>query len=224
MNVGDILIDAKEVYHEFTKASNAARTEISDVQWVRWMDEWQEETSIMTKNPRKEATATSDAGRNYDFPSDFLILSTNKIKFKINGGDYDEIVYTPFELMGNRYGGTWEDDDAGVPQTFTIPTPDTFYLHPSPNAANQGSAFILLNYVFRPPVLSHRRLGESPSIHASYHRSAKFFMASRAHNYLGNPNLAKSLMGDWVESVKGKIVGRKDLIEGKVKTKFFRWG
>ena len=223
MTVGEILADAKGVFAEFGSAENSARTKISDVQWVLWLDEYQEEAAIMTKNPRTEATATSDSTSAYDTPADFLAMVY--FEFKKNGEKYTPLRYVPFELMITEYGNTWRDDDAGVPEAFTLPTQEVFELHPKPNSANQGASFMRMNYVYRPVKLSAKLLDNSPVIHAAYHRTAKYFLGSKAHEYIGNPNMADRLMNSWVEAMKGRTIGRRDLIEGKVKTaKIFRWG
>ena len=154
MTLEQIILSAKEKYHEFTGSGNAAKAEIGNAQWARWATDWQEDTAIMTKNPRQEVQATSDSGKNYDVPSD--VLSIVSFKFKQNGNDYVDLKYVPFSLMGKEFGTSWEDEDAGVPTAFTFPTQDTFYLHPTPNSTNQGANYILLNYDYRPPVLSEK--------------------------------------------------------------------
>ena len=143
----------------------------------------------------------------------------------MEGGDYESLDYIPYDLMEKSYSKTWRDDDAGIPAAFTFPTQDIFMVHPKPNAANQGTNYFRINYVYRPATLSHKSMDLAPAIHPSYHRTAKFFLASRGHEFLGNPQMADRFIAIWLESVKGRSVGRKDLIEGKVKAgKIMRWG
>lgn len=212
-NRGKIILQAQDCYAQFDggKGADFARASIQAPKLEDWFEQWVRDVSMFLQYPRKQLQVDSTSAQNYALPSDFVGMV--KFYFNQNGdGDYNELPFQNYLNIAAKYGVGWTSADAGVPEAYFFPDEDNYGLMYKPNADNQGVNYIVLEYHYFPAALQAGPTGDltSPNFPVAYHDSGQYFIAAKAHEFLGNPQMHDRLM-----AIYGSKVGKRKDQENK---------